>query len=49
MPDSQKRILFDEGKTRSKAMIDAFKKAMRSKPGMIEILLADYLVQEKSE
>lgn len=47
MPKSQKILLAEEGRARTKSMIEAFKKNMKNKPGLLEIMLADYFVQEE--
>lgn len=49
MSDEQKKLHLQEGKERSKYMVSTFKKTMSQKPGMVETLLADFLIQEKQE
>lgn len=49
MTDAQKQLLVQEGKRRSQLMLESFKKGLRDrKPGLVESMLADYLVEEES-
>ena len=48
MTDGQRQLLVQEGRRRSQLMIESFKKGIRErKPGLVESMLADYLVEEK--
>lgn len=47
MTDAQRQLLVQEGKRRAQLMTESFKKALREKkPGLVESILADYLVEE---
>ena len=47
MTDAQRQLLVQEGKRRSQLMLESFKKVMRErKPGLVESMLADYLVED---
>lgn len=48
MTDGQRQFLVQEGRRRSQLMIESFKKGIRErKPGLVESMLADYLVEEE--
>ena len=47
MTDAQRQLLVQEGKRRSQLMLESFKKVMREKkPGLVESMMADYLVED---
>lgn len=47
MSEAQRQLLVQEGKRRAQLMVESFKKGMNErKPGLVESMLADYLVED---
>ena len=47
MSEAQRQLLVQEGKRRAQLMVESFKKGMNErKPGLVESILADYLVED---
>lgn len=47
MSEAQRQLLVQEGKRRTQLMVESFKKGMNErKPGLVESMLADYLVED---
>lgn len=47
MGEAQRQLLVQEGKRRSQLMVESFKKGLNErKPGLVESMLADYLVED---
>ena len=47
MGEAQRQILVQEGKRRAQLMVESFKKGLNErKPGLVESMLADYLVED---
>lgn len=47
MSEAQRQLLVQEGKRRAQLMVESFKKGLNErKPGLVESMLADYLVED---
>lgn len=47
MSEAQRQLLVQEGKRRAQLMLESFKKGLNErKPGLVESMLADYLVED---
>ncbi|MFI3257023.1 MAG: hypothetical protein R3Y36_01855 [Spirochaetales bacterium] len=49
LSNQEKVIRLEDGRKRSKTMINSFKKTMKNKPRLIEMLLADFYIEQKEE
>lgn len=50
MDEQQKKLLIRQGKNRTDMMVEAFKIRMKEKkPGLVEKIVSDYIVQDKAE